>query len=142
MARQSRGFGSVTRTANNKWLAKVPVGKTAKGETRYRSKTFLTKTEANNWRKSAIALREQRKLIPGSRESFMRYATDLLLSSSDRVSERTLNGYYRNLKKHVFPVLGGKSLDAINSRETELLLKNLRKHRSAATLHRKYLTCN
>ena len=135
MKRSAKGLGSVRQLASGAWRVKVPVGKTPKGVTRYRTKDCATRTEARNWQKQLIALREQQQLIAGPKTTFKSFATELLLAPSDHVRARTHDQYFRNLSNHVFPVLGGRVLDDIRPWDIEALLKQLRKTRSASTVN-------
>ena len=107
MKRSAKGLGTITQLPSGKWRVKVPVGKTAKGATRYRSKDCATKTEARLWQQQLITLRQQQQLLPGPKTTFKSFATELFLTPSDQVRARTNDGYFRNLSLHVFPVLGG-----------------------------------
>lgn len=113
MKRSAKGLGTITQLPSGKWRVKVPVGKTAKGAIRYRSKDCATKTEARSWQQQLITLRQQQQLLPGPKTTFKSFATELFLTPSDQVRARTNDGYFRNLSLHVFPVLGGKALDNI-----------------------------
>ena len=135
MKRSAKGLGTITQLPSGKWRVKVPVGKTAKGATRYRSKDCATKTKARSWQQQLITLRQQQQLLPGPKTTFKSFATELFLTPSDQVRARTNDGYFRNLSLHVFPVLGGKALDDIRPWEIEQLLKQLRKSRSASTVN-------
>ena len=135
MKRSPKGLGSITELQSGKWRVKVPVGKGTNGATRYKTKDCATKTEARRWQKEFIALREQQQLVAGPRTTFKNFATEVLLTPSDQVRARTHDGYFRNLSTHVFPVLGSKPLDAIRPWDLELLLKDLRKRRSASTVN-------
>jgi len=135
MKRSTKGLGSVTQLPSGKWRVKVPVGRSSRGTTLYRTKDCATKSEARSWQKQLIALREQQQLVAGPKTSFRTYATELLLTPSDQVRARTHDQYYRNLCNHVFPVLGGRALDDIKSWDIESLLKQLRKVRSASTVN-------
>ena len=135
MNRSTKGLGSITRLSSGKWRVKVPVGRYPNGVTRYKSKDCDSKTEARNVQRQLVALREQNQLVAGPQVSFRTYATEVLMNPSDRVRARTLDGYFRNLSTHVFPVLGHKALTDIRSREIESLLCELRKRRSASTVN-------
>ena len=135
MKRAPKGLGSVSRLQNGRWLVKVPVGKTAQGATRYKSKIVGTKSEAKKWQNKFIALREQQQLVAGPRVTLKDYAVEVLLSPSDRVRARTLDGYYRNIRNHVLGRLGNKSLSDIQTRDVEALLKELRRTHSASTVN-------
>jgi len=135
MKRSTKGLGSVTQLSTGAWRVKVPIGKTASGVTRYRTKECATKSEARNWQRQLIALREQQKLVAGPRTSFRTFATEYLLAPSDHVRARTHDQYYRNLCNHVYPILGHRNLNDIRPWEIEALLKQLRKTRSASTVN-------
>ena len=135
MKRAPKGLGSVSLLQNGRWLVKVPVGKTAQGATRYKSKVLGTKSEAKRWQNKFIALREQQQLIAGPRLTLKDYAAEVLLTPSDRVRARTLDGYYRNLRNHVLNRLGNKTLADIQTRDVEALLKELRRTLSASTVN-------
>lgn len=135
MKRSTKGLGSISQLKSGRWRVKVPVGTAPNGSTRYRSKDCATKTEARNWQKQLITLREQQQLVAGPRTTFRSFATEVLLAPSDQVRARTHDGYFRNLSLHVFPKLGGKTLDGIRPWDIECLLKELRKTHSASTVN-------
>ncbi len=135
MTRGPKGYGSITRLHNGKWLVKIPVGKSDNGRTRYRTSTCITKSEANRKRMALMHLRESQMLVAGPRLSFRDYSREVLLNPNDRVSNRTRDGYFRSLEKHVFNVLGGKPLTEISSQELEDLFRRLRARYSASTVN-------
>ena len=77
MKRAPKGLGSVSPLQNGRWLVKVPVGKTAQGATRYKSKIVGTKSEAKKWQNKFIALREQQQLVADPRVTLKDYALGL-----------------------------------------------------------------
>ena len=134
MKRSFKGDGTVRQLSGGKWLTKVPVGKTPKGETRYVSKRSATKSEAIRIQHEFINLREQQSLIAGPRQTLRQYATEILVGGSDRTSDRTRDGYYRSLRTHVFPVMGTRPLIDINPQELDRLFIEIRKAHSANTV--------
>jgi len=135
MKRSTKGLGSITQLPTGVWRVKVPVGRTPSGATRYRTKHCATKSDARNWQRQLISLREQQQLVAGPQTTFRAFATEYLLTPSDHVRERTHDQYYRNLRNHVFPTLGGRALHDIRPWDIEALLKQLRKSRSASTVN-------
>ncbi len=135
MKRHPKGNGSVTLLSSGKWLVKIPVGKNTKGNTRYVSKTCHTKVDARRWQTAMISSREQQMLVAGPRQTLRQYASTILLNSNDRITDRTRDGYYRNLRKHVFPVFGNRILSDIKSHELESFFSQLRNGYSASTVN-------
>ena len=135
MKRATKGHGSVTQLSNGKWIVKVPVGKHSSGATRYVTETHPTKTLANRARLRLLTQRENQTMVAGPRVTLHQYATEVLQGRNDHVSERTLDGYYRNLRKHVFPVVGGKALADVRPFELERLLQSIRREYSASTVN-------
>lgn len=74
-------------------------------------------------------------LVAGPRQTLRQFAEEVLLNSNDRISDRTRDGYYRNLKKHVFPAMGSRALTDVNSQDLERLFIQLRRTRSASTVN-------
>jgi len=120
---------------SGKWLAKVPIGKTPKGKTRYITKTCATKSEARHWHSEILVLRQSRMLVAGPRQTLRQYATEMLLNGNDRISDRTSDGYFRSLRKHVFPVFGSYYLTDIRPQELELFFIQLRRDHAASTVN-------
>ena len=135
MSRARKGHGSIVKLANGKFLVKIPAGKDAKGSTRYVTKSCNSQSEARKMHSSLLAQRESNKLIAGERVTLQKYATDVLMTSSDYTSDRTRDGYFRLLRTHVFPVLGANVLREINSRQIESLLGEIRKKKAAGTVN-------
>lgn len=135
MKRALKGNGSITQLPSGKWLVKIPVGRNAKGATRYLSKTLELKSEARRWQSSMLAQRENQTLVAGPRQTLRQYATEVLLNTNDRIADRTRDGYYRNLRKHVFPELGSRPLLEIKPQELERLLTHIRSKYSASTVN-------
>lgn len=135
MKRGSKGNGSVTLLPNGKWLVKVPVGNYANGPSRYRHKTCATKSDALRWHRSLLAQRENQTLVAGPRQTLRQFATEVLLDANDRIADRTRDGYYRNLRVHVFPVLGSRVLSDIKSQELERLFSQIRRNHCASTVN-------
>lgn len=135
MNRGLKGNGSVTKLPSGKWLAKFPLGKNFKGSTQYRTKTLPTKSEARRWQQSMIVMRERQMLVSGPRQTLIQYATEILLNRNDRITDRTRDGYYRNLRKHVFPVFGSRPLAEISAQELELFFSRLRANYTASTVN-------
>lgn len=135
MKRGPKGHGSITSLAVGKWLVKVPIGRSPNGATRYRTKTCSTKSEARRWQVSLLAQRQSQTLVAGPRQTLRQYAEEVLLNSNDRISDRTRDGYFRNLRKHVFPVLGSRILAEVKPQELERLFSELRRTRSASTVN-------
>jgi hypothetical protein len=132
--RNLKGSGSVTRVSNGRFMAKVPVGRT-NGRTQYATKRFKTMREAVSWKYEALALRDKGQLMAGPRQTFEKFACDVLLNSNDRVSSRTRDGYLRNLRKHVFGAMGSVPLSEVRPQMVEGLLSDLRKTYRAATVN-------
>jgi integrase len=135
MKRGTKGNGSVSKLPNGKWLVKVPVGKHANGGSRYRSRTCATKAEAHRWHRSLLAQRENQSLVAGPRQTLRQFATEVLLDANDRIADRTRDGYFRNLRVHVFPDLGSHVLSDIKSQELERLFSRIRRTHSASTVN-------
>jgi integrase len=135
MKRSPKGNGSITQLSTGKWLVKIPVGKYQNGKTRYRVKYCSSKAEARRWQSSLLAQRESQMLVAGPRQTLRQYATEVLLNSNDRISDRTRDGYYRNLRLHVFPALGSRTLTEIKPQELEAFFSQLRRRYSASTVN-------
>jgi len=134
MKRSFKGNGTVRQLGCGKWLTKVPVGKTAKGETRYVSRRSNSKSEAIRIQNELINLREQQLLIAGPRQTLRQYATEVLVGGSDRTSDRTRDGYFLSLRTHVFPAIGTRPLIDIKPQELDRLFIEIRKSHSANTV--------
>jgi integrase len=74
-------------------------------------------------------------LVAGPRQTLRQYATEVLLNSNDRIADRTRDGYFRNLRKHVFPVLGSRPLSEVKPQELENLFSKIRRTHSASTVN-------
>lgn len=135
MTRSPKGHGSLNLLPNGRWLAKIPVNRHPNGATRYRTKTFLRKSDARRWLSEMIALNEQKVLGAGTRQTLERYAYEVLLNGNQRISPRTSDGYLRSLRIHVFPSLGNKPLEEVRARELESLLGQLRRSHTASTVN-------
>jgi integrase len=135
MNRKPKGDGSITRLPSGKWLAKFPIGKNSNGSTRYQTRTCATKSESHRWQQSMISLRERQMLVSGPRQTLRQYASEILLIRSDRIADRTRDGYYRNLEKHVFPIFGARPLSEIGAQELEMFFSRLRCKYSASTVN-------
>ena len=135
MRREPKGNGSVTELPSGNWLVKIPLGKYPNGATRYRSRSCETKAEARRWQASLLAQRENQTLVVGPRQTLRQYVSEVLLNSNDRIADRTRDGYFRNLRKHVLPILGSKLMSEIKSQEIEKLLSDLRRTASASTVN-------
>lgn len=133
--REPKGNGSVRLLPSGKWLVKVPLGRKPNGATRYRTKTCANKTDARHWQTSLVVQRESQMLVAGPRQTFRQFAEEILMNSNDRVSDRTRDGYFRNLRKHVFPVLGARVLTDLRAQDVERLLIQLRRDYSASTVN-------
>ena len=135
MRRGPKGNGSVTQLPNGKWLAKVPMGKKPGGGTSYCTKTCASRSDARRWQTKMIQERENRTLVAGPRQSLKQYATEVLFNNNDRIADRTRDGYFRNLRMHVFPILGSRPLKEVRPQELESLLSDLRRSYSASTVN-------
>ena len=135
MKRAPKGDGSISQLPSGKWLVKVPVGKTAKGATRYHTRKCESKSEARHRRSELLALRQSQMLVAGPRQTLQKYATEVLLNGNDRISDRTRDGYFRSLRKHVFPILGSRCLADVRPQELESLFSRLRRNHSASTVN-------
>jgi integrase len=135
MKRALRGNGSISQLASGKWLVKVPVGKTSKGKTRYVSRKCESKSEARRRHSELLVLRQSQMLVAGPRQTLQKYATEVFLNGNDRISDRTRDGYFRNLRKHAFPIFGSRCLSDVRSQELELFFSQLRKDHSASTVN-------
>lgn len=71
----------------------------------------------------------------GPRQTLRQYATEVLLNRNDQITDRTRDGYYRNLRRHVFPQLGQRPLSEIKPQELERLFSHLRDKYSASTVN-------
>ena len=135
MTRGLKGNGSIIALPSGKWLVKIPLGSNPNGTTRYRTKTCVTKSEARRWHTSLLAQRENQTLVAGPRQTLRQYATEVLLNSNDRVADRTRDGYFRNLRTHVFPVLGSRPLSDVKPQELERIFSQIRRTHSASTVN-------
>lgn len=134
MVRSNKGLGGVYKTAEGKYTVKVPVGKYPNGKTRYVKRSFDTKREAIHAQSAMIQQRENKELVAGPRTTLMNWCEEVWRNGSDRIEDRTSDGYYRTLKNHVFPVLGKRALKDITSTELQALLSKLRRKYSANTV--------
>jgi len=132
MMRGVRGNGSVSKLPSGKWLGKFPLGRYPNERTCYRSRKFATKTDAERWRSSMIAMRENNMLVAGPRQTLRQYANSVLLNQTDQISDRTRDGYLRHLRNHVFPVLGSVPLTEIRPQALENLFSHIRKSHSVS----------
>ena len=130
----SKGLGGVYKGPKGTWIAKVPVGKYPNGKTQYVKESYRTKSEAISARAELIRRRESLEIVAGPRVSLQDWCEEIWRNGSDRISERTLDGYYRTLKKHVFPVLGHKALRDITTSDIQGLLHKLRYDYQANTV--------
>jgi integrase len=135
LKRGLKGNGSITRKSSGKWLVKVPLGRTSKGATRYSTKTCDTKTEARRWHTDLLVRRESHALIAGPRQTLRQYSIEVLFNANDQISDRTRDGYYRNLKRHVFPVLGSVCLSEVSPQDLDAFLSQMRRSYSASTVN-------
>jgi len=135
MKRGTKGNGSVTQLPNGKWLVKIPVGRKTNGATRYRSRTCVAKSEAIRCHRQLLTQRENQMLVAGPRQTLRQYATEVLLNPNDRIADRTRDGYFRNLNKHVFPIFGMRVLSEIRPQELDRFFSGLRRERSASTVN-------
>jgi integrase len=130
----SKDLGGIYKGPKGTWVAKVPVGKYPNGRTQYVKESYRTKSEAISARAELIRRRESLEIVAGPRVSFQDWCEEIWRNGSDRISERTLDGYYRTLKKHVFPVLGHKALRDITTSDIQSLLHKLRYDYQANTV--------
>ena len=124
MSREPKGTGTIV-PLGKKSLVKVPVGSYPNGNTRYRTKTCQTRTEAKRIRSQLLAERDAGKLLANSAERLEKFATNLLFRQEGIVAERTADGYLRNLQKHVFPRFGKRYMSDIKPVELEELFNDL-----------------
>ncbi len=139
MSRAPKGNGTVVKKGK-KFLAKFPIGRlenpaTGRCDTKYESQTFATKSEAQRWLNKMIAAKQNGQLAVGGKQTFRSYADQILLNGVLKVSPRTADGYYRNLRKHVYPVFGRKNLTEIEPSELDLFFSELRKTKAAPTVN-------
>jgi len=139
VARAPKGNGTIKKKGK-KFLAKFPIGrrineKTGEYVTAYESKTFATKTEAQRWLNKKIAAKENGQIAVGGKLTFRQFSDLILLHGVLHVSPRTADGYYRNLRKHVFPLFGKKFLTEIEPGELDMHFVELRKVYAASTVN-------
>jgi integrase len=139
MTRKTKGDGGVY-PKGKKFLAKFPIrraqnSKSGEYETVYETQIFATKTEANRWLSKKRAAKENGQVAVGGRQTFRSYAEKVLLHGVLQVSPRTADGYYRNLRKHVFPLYGRKYLADIEPAELDMFFLELRKKYSRSTVN-------
>jgi integrase len=139
MERGTRGNGT-TKSKGNRYLAKFPIGrapnkKSGRYETVYETKTFSTKTEAQRWLNKKIAARENGQVTIGGKQTFKQYSEQVLLNGVLRISPRTADGYYRNLRKHFYPIFGKRGLTDIEPSELDNFFSEMRKTKSASTVN-------
>jgi integrase len=133
MTRRTKGTGSISKLPNGSFRVKVPCGKTEKGATRYVTRNAKTKSEASELQKKLIADIANRQIMPGPRVTFRKFAEQLLFEPLNGVSDRTRDGYLRQLRKHVFPRIGSKVLSDIRVVDVERVLNEVRKSLAAGT---------
>ena len=139
MTRAPKGNGTIKKKGT-KFLAKFPIGrrineKTGEYVTAYESKTFTTKTEAQRWLNKKIAAKENGQIAVGGKLTFRQFSELILLHGVLNISPRTADGYYRNLRKHVFPLFGKKFLTEIEPGELDMHFVELRKVYAASTVN-------
>jgi integrase len=131
MSREPKGTGTIV-LLGKKFMVKVPFGSYPNGNTRYRTKTCQTRTEAKKIRSQLLMERDAGKLMANSEQRLEKFATNLLLRQERIVAERTADGYFRNLQNHVFPKLGKRYMSDIKPLELEELFNDLaRTHRTS-----------
>ena len=123
MSRESKGTGSIVPLAK-KWMVKIPIGKYPNGTTRYKTQVCVTRTEARKVRLLLLVERDAGKLMVGQEQRLEKFAT-FLLFHQQRVTERTADGYLRDLQKHVFPRFGQRYMSDIKPIEFEQLFNDL-----------------
>jgi len=133
MSRQRKGMGTITQLKNGRFMVKVPVGKDARGKTRYVTKKVATKSEAVQVQKRLLSEREQQFLHAGPRTTFRQLAEDILFTPTDKIQVRTQDGYFRTLRKHVFPKIGSKPIVDIRVTDVDRILSEIRKTHAAGT---------
>jgi len=124
MSRELKGTGTIV-PLGKKFMVKVPFGSYPNGNTRYRTKTCQTKTEAKRIRSQLLLERDSGKLMANSEQRLEKFATNLLLGQDGIVAERTADGYIRNLQNHVFPKFGKRYMSDIKPVELEQLFNDL-----------------
>jgi len=133
--RGDKGFGTISKTKNGKFLVKVPVSTYSSGASRYVTRTVATKAEASRLRKKLLAERENNKLVAGPRRTFRDVSEAVLFASRDDIYARTADQYLRNLRLHVFPRIGSKVLSALTVHDVETVLNEVRLTKSASTVN-------
>jgi integrase len=124
MSREPKGTGTIVPLGKT-FMVKVPVGSYPNGNTRYRTKTCQTKTEAKRIRSQLLIERDAGRLTANPEQRLEKFATHLLLQQEGIVAERTADGYIRNLQKHVFPKFGKRYMSDIKPLELEQLFNDL-----------------
>lgn len=124
MSRETKGNGTIV-LLGKKYQVKIPVGQYPNRITRYKTQVCATKSEAKKVRAQLIAQRDAGKLVANSEQRLEKFATSLLLRQEGIVSERTADGYLRNLRKHIFPTFGKRYMSDIKPVELEQLFNDL-----------------
>jgi len=137
--RAEKGTGGVY-PEGRMWRAKVPNGQFyPDGTPKYTSRIRNTQQKADAELKKLRAMLANNELTVGSNIKFRQYTEEILFDKSERVSRSTSDNYYRDLRNHVFPAIGGKKLVEIKHTEIQELLNKIRRTHSAST-HNKVRT--
>lgn len=82
-----------------------------------------------------IAAKENGQIAVGGKLTLRQFSELILLHGALNISPRTADGYYRNLRKHVFPLFGKKFLTEIEPGELNMHFVELRKVYAAPTVN-------
>jgi integrase len=128
-----QGHGTVFYDSHRrKWYAKIPIGKTASGNVKYRKQQAGSKREANEARKSLLAERalQRNEVVPP--ELFLEFANNhMRFEAFNELRATTCSGYLYVLNKYVYPEFGHRDLSSITSPEVVRYLSGLREGLSA-----------
>jgi integrase len=134
MTRTTRGEGTIQALSGDAYLVKVPVGRYKNGVTRYKTSTCRTMREAKRVRREMLVDRDAGRLALGTQQSLRIFATQLLIRSVGEISRKTADNYLRNLRNHVFPILGGRLMSDIKTTDLEKLFADLSTTLSSRTI--------
>ena len=124
MGKRANGEGS-TFYRNGKWHSQVLVGyNVSTGVPKRITESFSSENEAISWRVMKLVELKKSKVDTNS-ILFSDAAKKMVEIRMEKYSDRTIEGYYNNLNKYIYPCLGGKTLNAISSDDIEKFLFEL-----------------
>ncbi len=114
MAKRGQGEGSISRTADGRWWARItlPAGK---------RKAFYGKTRQEVAQKLASALRDHQKGLPivPERQTVGQFLSAWLETARPTVRPRTIGRYEELVRLHAVPTLGAVKLARLNAQDLQ-----------------------